>query len=58
MRTSNQTKGDQTPDLRKPPLKSYWPPYSRAWTHAKHVYNLSVTDEEKNALSEMLGTYA
>ncbi|MFD4119027.1 HNH endonuclease family protein [Streptomyces niveus] len=55
---SNRSKGDQTPDLWKPPLKSYWCTYSRAWVDVKHIYNLNVTEAEKNALSEMLGTCA
>ncbi|MFD7163662.1 GmrSD restriction endonuclease domain-containing protein [Streptomyces violascens] len=53
---SNRSKGDQTPDLWKPPLKSYWCTYSRAWIDVKHVYELNVTDAEKAALGEMLDT--
>ncbi|MFI6475351.1 DUF1524 domain-containing protein [Streptomyces sp. NPDC050516] len=53
---SNRSKGDQTPDLWKPPLRSYWCTYSRAWTDVKHVYGLNVTQAEKTALGEMLDT--
>ncbi|MEU6053154.1 HNH endonuclease family protein [Streptomyces xanthochromogenes] len=53
---SNRSKGDQTPDLWKPPLPSYWCTYSRAWIDVKHVYQLNVTEAEKNALGEMLNT--
>lgn len=53
---SNRSKGDQTPDLWKPPLKSYWCTYSRAWIDVKHVYQLNVTEPEKTALGEMLDT--
>ncbi|MFI6688022.1 DUF1524 domain-containing protein [Streptomyces sp. NPDC050485] len=53
---SNRSKGDQTPDLWKPPLKSYWCTYSRAWIDVKHVYELNVTGPEKAALGEMLDT--
>ncbi|MET9535747.1 DUF1524 domain-containing protein [Streptomyces sp. NPDC006649] len=53
---SNRSKGDQTPDLWKPPLKSYWCTYSRAWVDVKHVYALNVTEPEKAALGEMLDT--
>ncbi|MFE9573908.1 DUF1524 domain-containing protein [Streptomyces sp. NPDC006692] len=53
---SNRSKGDQTPDLWKPPLRSYWCTYSRAWIDVKHVYELNVTEAEKNALGEMLDT--
>ncbi|MFD9484611.1 DUF1524 domain-containing protein [Streptomyces sp. NPDC059991] len=53
---SNRSKGDQTPDLWKPPLTSYWCTYSRAWIDVKHVYELHVTQAEKAALGEMLDT--
>ncbi|WUG28691.1 HNH endonuclease family protein (plasmid) [Streptomyces sp. NBC_00464] len=53
---SNRSKGDQTPDLWKPPLKTYWCTYSRAWIDVKHVYSLNVTAPEKTALEEMLDT--
>ncbi|MFE9559445.1 DUF1524 domain-containing protein [Streptomyces sp. NPDC006692] len=53
---SNRSKGDQTPDLWKPPLRSYWCTYSRAWIDVKHVYELNVTEAEKAALGEMLDT--
>lgn len=56
--SSNRAKGDQTPDLWKPPLKPYWCTYSRAWIDVKHVYNLNITEAEKNALHEMLDTCA
>jgi hypothetical protein len=53
---SNRSKGDQRPDLWKPPLTSYWCTYSRAWIDVKHVYQLNVTDAERTALGEMLDT--
>ncbi|MEU7018930.1 DUF1524 domain-containing protein [Streptomyces sp. NPDC046385] len=53
---SNRSKGDQPPDLWKPPLRSYWCTYSRAWIDVKHVYQLNVTATERNALHEMLDT--
>ncbi|MEV8530197.1 HNH endonuclease family protein [Streptomyces sp. NPDC052000] len=53
---SNRSKGDQTPDLWKPPLHSYWCTYSRAWIDVKHVWELDVTQAEKSALGEMLDT--
>ncbi|MFE4873867.1 HNH endonuclease family protein [Streptomyces sp. NPDC056682] len=53
---SNRSKGDQTPDLWKPPLHSYWCTYSRAWIDVKHVWELNVTQAEKSALGEMLDT--
>ncbi|GHI40701.1 hypothetical protein Sviol_51090 [Streptomyces violascens] len=53
---SNRSKGDQTPDLWKPPLRSYWCTYSRAWIDVKYVYHLNATEAEKTALGEMLDT--
>jgi Protein of unknown function (DUF1524) len=52
----NQSKGDQTPDTWKPPLESHWCEYSRAFTHVKFTYQLTVNEAEKAALAEMLGT--
>ncbi|MEU1690030.1 HNH endonuclease family protein [Streptomyces hirsutus] len=54
--SSNRSKGDQSPDQWAPPLRSYWCTYSRAWTHVKYVYNLNITEAEKNKLNEMLDT--
>ncbi|MFF4219598.1 HNH endonuclease family protein [Streptomyces nondiastaticus] len=51
---SNRSKGDQSPDQWRPPLGSYWCTYSRAWTHVKHVYKLSVTQGEQDTLAAML----
>ncbi|MFX4295367.1 HNH endonuclease family protein [Streptomyces bohaiensis] len=52
---SNRSKGDQTPaDWR--PMESYWCDYALAWTATKHTYELTVTDEEHEALTEMLDT--
>jgi hypothetical protein len=53
---SNRSKGDQTPDLWKPPLRSYWCTYSRAWVDVKARYGLTVTEDEHDALIEMLST--
>ncbi|MEV6671744.1 HNH endonuclease family protein [Streptomyces sp. NPDC051162] len=53
---SNRSKGDQSPDQWKPPSKDAWCVYSRAWTSVKSGYGLTVTDDEKAALSSMLGT--
>ncbi|MCA6095860.1 HNH endonuclease family protein [Streptomyces sp. SCA3-4] len=54
--SSNRSKGDQSPDQWRPPLTSYWCTYSRAWTHVKHLYNLSVTQPEQEVLNTMLDT--
>ncbi|MGX4733221.1 HNH endonuclease family protein [Kitasatospora griseola] len=53
---SNRAKADKGPDAWRPPLRSYWCTYSRAWTDIKHIYGLSVTEPEKSALTEMLDT--
>ncbi|MEU5052097.1 HNH endonuclease family protein [Streptomyces sp. NPDC021096] len=53
---SNRSKGDQSPDQWRPPLTSYWCTYSRAWTHVKHLYKLSVTPREQETLVTMLDT--
>lgn len=50
----NQSKGDQSPDLWKPPLQSYWCTYARMWVRDKSNWTLSVTSAEKSALTSML----
>lgn len=52
----NQAKGSDSPDLWKPPLKSFYCTYSKSWVTVKHAYNLSVTSAEKAALTDMLNT--
>ncbi|MEU9157800.1 HNH endonuclease family protein [Streptomyces sp. NPDC048417] len=54
--SSNRQKGDQSPDQWAPPLRSYWCTYGRAWTHVKYLYNLNITEPEKNKLIEMVDT--
>ncbi|GAA3075115.1 HNH endonuclease family protein [Streptosporangium carneum] len=53
---SNRSKGDQSPDQWKPPSRTYWCTYARAWVQVKQHYALSVTSAEKTALTEMLDT--
>jgi hypothetical protein len=53
---ANGVKGDQSPDKWVPPNIAYHCVYSRAWTHVKFTYGLSVTKKEKSALSSMLDT--
>lgn len=53
---SNRSKGDQGPDEWKPPSQAYWCTYARAWVSVKSTYELSVTETEKTALTEMLDT--
>ncbi|WP_348534159.1 hypothetical protein [Kitasatospora sp. MAA19] len=53
---SNRSKGDKGPEAWRPPLRSYWCTYSRAWVEVKSHYQLNVTGPEKQALSDMLDT--
>ncbi|WP_405148693.1 HNH endonuclease family protein [Sphaerisporangium sp. NBC_01403] len=53
---SNRAKGDQSPAQWRPPLRTYWCTYARAWTDVKYRYGLAVTASEKVALGEMLDT--
>lgn len=53
---SNRSKADQAPDTWRPPLRSYWCTYSRAWVDVKHRYHLNVTTAERTALADMLDT--
>ncbi|KAL2024731.1 hypothetical protein VTK56DRAFT_6932 [Thermocarpiscus australiensis] len=55
--TLNQAKGDKSPDMRKPPLTSFYCIYSRSWAAVKYAYGLSVTSAEKSALSNLLNTW-
>ncbi|GAV38200.1 hypothetical protein Saa2_01079 [Streptomyces acidiscabies] len=55
---SNRAKGDKTPDAWRPPSTAYWCIYSRAWTHIKSLYGLTVTSPEKTAIGEMLALSA
>lgn len=50
----NQSKGDQSPDLWKPPLTSYWCTYAKMWVASKYEWGLWVTSAEKSALNSML----
>lgn len=50
----NQAKGDQPPNLWKPPLEGYWCTYASMWTRTKTTWGLTVTSAEQAALTEML----
>lgn len=53
-RSSNRSKGDQSPDQWRPPNTRYWCTYARSWIAVKHEWDLSVTRAERSALREML----
>ncbi|GAA3791986.1 HNH endonuclease [Streptomyces phyllanthi] len=53
---ANWSKGNKSPDQWVPPNAAYHCVYSRAWTHVKFTYGLSVTEKEKAALNSMLDT--
>jgi len=54
--TSNRSKGDQDPSTWKPPAKDAWCDYSVDWVTVKSYYKLTVTEKERDALQDMLGT--
>lgn len=51
----NRQKGDKGPEAWKPPLRSYQRAYAARWIAVKSAYGLSVTADEKQALTRMLG---
>ncbi|GAB7188996.1 HNH endonuclease family protein [Kitasatospora sp. Ki12] len=53
---SNRSKGDKGPEAWRPPLRSYWCTYSRAWIHVKSLFHLNITADEQTALADMLDT--
>jgi hypothetical protein len=52
----NRAKGDQDPSQWKPPNRGYWCAYAQNWITVKRFWQLSVTQSEKTALIDMLGT--
>jgi hypothetical protein len=55
-RATNRAKGDQDPSQWKPANRDYRCEYARRWIVVKSFWGLTVTDREKTALREMLGT--
>jgi hypothetical protein len=53
---SNRAKGDQDPSQWRPGNRAVWCDYARWWIDVKNHYRLTVTDAERSALREMLGT--
>lgn len=54
--TVNQAKGDQPPNLWRPPLECYWCTYARMWVGTKSNWDLTITGGEQRALHSMLDT--
>lgn len=54
--STNRSKGDQDPANWKPPRHEYWCVYAQRWVAVKSYWKLSVTADEKAALTDMLGT--
>ncbi|KAE8143158.1 class I glutamine amidotransferase-like protein [Aspergillus pseudotamarii] len=50
----NREKSDDGPEDWKPPLTSYYCTYAKMWVRVKSVYNLTITQDEKGALVDML----
>jgi hypothetical protein len=53
---ANRSKGDKGPEAWKPPDKGEWCDYAERWIGIKAGYDLSVNQQEKAALEEMLAT--
>ncbi|KAE8352043.1 hypothetical protein BDV28DRAFT_8341 [Aspergillus coremiiformis] len=52
----NRQKRDDGPEDWRPPLASYHCTYAKMWVRVKSVYNLTITEDEKSALVDMLDT--
>lgn len=55
---ANQSKGDKGPEAWNPPNEAVWCDYAQRWVRIKAKYRLSVNEQEKVELEEMLGTCA
>jgi hypothetical protein len=54
--STNRAKGDQDPSQWKPPNHAFWCTYARNWIAVKAHWQLTITETEKTALIDMLGT--
>jgi hypothetical protein len=54
--SANRAKGDQDPSQWKPTNHAFWCQYAEDWVTVKSYWKLTVTTNEKAALTEMLGT--
>ncbi len=53
---ANQAKGDKGPEAWKPPNEEEWCDYAERWIQIKAKYALSVNEQEKATLEQMLDT--
>jgi Protein of unknown function (DUF1524) len=51
---ANQAKGDKGPESWKPPNQAEWCDYATRWVKIKSKYSLSVNEQEKDALTQIL----
>jgi hypothetical protein len=52
--STNQSKGDSTPDEWLPPDEASWCAYAASWVKVKATWDLSVTESERDRLAEVL----
>ncbi len=54
--SANRAKGSKGPDGWKPPEQGYWCQYAVDWITIKNTWDLTATESEADALSDMLNT--
>ena len=57
-KSANRSKGAKGPDEWRPPNESYWCDYAIAWIEVKQTWGLAATQQEVDAVREMLGKCA